>query len=603
MNETCYMSHFLLEKGGIMKIAVLDTGYKPNVEDHGIEIINYNHKDGIDRIGHGTGIISLYKQLIPSSMIYSIKIFERSPEIHDVINALEFIQANLDVDVISMSFGFETHSHELEKLCKAISKKGILLIAAFSNDMQLTYPAAFDSVLGISSSSSVKRVKDIIYIKNSPINVLAYGGVLVINWINNEKKMVSGNSFTLPFVLKIIQDCSNNQYSLSKVLYALNRNCKDSIIKQSKNEKSQVKNRKKKIEQFSKVVVFPFNKENKNLIENSDLSQFDISKVLDVRISKKVTTKVTSKENQQLNWEIEDIESLDWNEDFDTFILGNIRELSEKLNFNYFVSIAKKCLEHNKNLVVYDNENIADFKQAFLEKGLYLYTPYLDLGEYDETNGEMWHISKPVVCIAGTSSKQGKFTLQLNLRRELKELGIKVSHISTEPNGELLGCDYVHPDGLGSDNLGEISKKILFLNSIINDFSRYNDLIMIGVQSNSIPYSFGNINSFPLVQSNLMLSAKPDVHILCVNCFDSETYIERTIKTLENQYESKVLCLVVFPLSMCIDKNTGEYHEKRLSVYEMSLIIEKFEKRFGIPVFENGENDSKLVNELISFFS
>ncbi|EAC9169177.1 hypothetical protein Y452_15035, partial [Listeria monocytogenes] len=315
------MSHFLLEKGEIMKIAVLDTGYKPNVEDHGIEIINYNHKDGIDRIGHGTGIISLYKQLIPSSMIYSIKIFERSPEIHDVINALEFIQANLDVDVISMSFGFETHSHELEKLCKAISKKGILLIAAFSNDMQLTYPAAFDSVLGISSSSSVKRVKDIIYIENSPINILAYGGVLVINWINNEKKMVSGNSFILPFVLKIIHDCSNNQYSLSKVLYALNRNCKDSIIKQSRNEKSEVKNRKKKIEQFSKVVVFPFNKENKNLIENSDLSQFIISNVLDVRISKKVTTKVSSKENRQINWKIEDIELLDWNEDFDTFIL------------------------------------------------------------------------------------------------------------------------------------------------------------------------------------------------------------------------------------------------------------------------------------------
>ncbi|EAH0003852.1 hypothetical protein D4D14_14585 [Listeria monocytogenes] len=185
-----------------MKVAVLDTGYKPNVEDHGIEIINYNHKDGIDRIGHGTGIISLYKQLIPSSMIYSIKIFERSPEIHDVINALEFIQANLDVDVISMSFGFETHSHELEKLCKAISKKGILLIAAFSNDMQLTYPAAFDSVLGISSSSSVKRVKDIIYIENSPINILAYGGVLVINWINNEKKNGEWKQFYITFRLK-----------------------------------------------------------------------------------------------------------------------------------------------------------------------------------------------------------------------------------------------------------------------------------------------------------------------------------------------------------------------------------------------------------------
>ncbi|EGT2087989.1 hypothetical protein I2K72_002870, partial [Listeria monocytogenes] len=94
------------------------------------------------------------------------------------------------------------HSHELEKLCKAISKKGILLIAAFSNDMQLTYPAAFDSVLGISSSSSVKRVKDIIYIENSPINILAYGGVLVINWINNEKKNGEWKQFYITFRLK-----------------------------------------------------------------------------------------------------------------------------------------------------------------------------------------------------------------------------------------------------------------------------------------------------------------------------------------------------------------------------------------------------------------
>lgn len=586
-----------------MKIAVLDTGYQSNIGDDEIKTIYYSANDCIDRVGHGTGIISLYKQLIPDSIIYSIKIYEKSPEICDVINALKFVKDNLDVDVVSMSFGFETYSQELDKLCKDISKDGILLISAFSNDMQLSYPAAFDSVLGISSSSKVKRVEDIIYVENSPINVLSYGGVLIVDWINNEKRMVNGNSFTLPFVLKKIEEYSKNNYYLNKVLQALKQNCSDTIIMQNKIKKNEVEDRKKKIKEFSEVVIFPFNKENRNLVENSDLSQFGVKHVLDLRFSKKIGTKVVSKQNYRINWEIENVELLDWDGEFDTFILGNVKELSRKLNFNHFVYIAEKCLKHSKNLVVYDNEDISDFQHSFSGKGLYLYSPYIDLDTYKETNGELWYISKPVVCIAGTSSKQGKFTLQLNLRRELERLGIEVAHVSTEPNGELLGCDYVHPDGLGSNNLGEKSKTILFLNSIINDLSKKKDLIMIGLQSNSIPYSFGNVNSFPLVQSNLMLSAKPDIYILCVNCFDSESYIERTIKSLESYYDSKVLSLVVFPLSISIDQNTGEYCEKWLSNSEMNIVIEKFKKKFKIPVYENGKSDNQIVQDLIHFFS
>lgn len=51
----------------------------------------------------------------------------------------------------------------------------------------------------------------------------------------------------------------------------------------------------------------------------------------------------------------------------------------------------------------------------------------------------LYRISTPVLAVCGTSSKQGKFTLQLELRKRFCEMGYKVGQIGTEPNSLLLG--------------------------------------------------------------------------------------------------------------------------------------------------------------------
>ena len=42
------------------------------------------------------------------------------------------------------------------------------------------------------------------------------------------------------------------------------------------------------------------------------------------------------------------------------------------------------------------------------------------------------------------------------------------------------------------------------------------DLIIIGTQSNLVPYTYGNTSMFPLLQRNILLGAQPDGVILCV---------------------------------------------------------------------------------------
>jgi hypothetical protein len=56
----------------------------------------------------------------------------------------------------------------------------------------------------------------------------------------------------------------------------------------------------------------------------------------------------------------------------------------------------------------------------------------------------------PVLGVFGTSASQGKFTLQLALRRRLLQLGYEISQVGTEHHAALFGMDLAFPMGHGS---------------------------------------------------------------------------------------------------------------------------------------------------------
>lgn len=55
--------------------------------------------------------------------------------------------------------------------------------------------------------------------------------------------------------------------------------------------------------------------------------------------------------------------------------------------------------------------------------------------------GKLYRNPKPVLGVFGTSSRQGKFTLQLILRKHFTELGYVIGQIGTEPTAALFEMD------------------------------------------------------------------------------------------------------------------------------------------------------------------
>ena len=133
----------------------------------------------------------------------------------------------------------------------------------------------------------------------------------------------------------------------------------------------------------------------------------------------------------------------------------------------------------------------------------------------------------------------------------------------------------------------------------------YKDIIIVGSQSGTVPYDFGNISQYTIPQYELLMGASPDCVILCINPFDEIDYIKRTVNYIESIIDCKVIALVVFP--MTLNNNwLGIYGNKRpLKPEEYELLRTKLTKQFQIPIFCLGcENDMALLSDkLIDFFA
>lgn len=91
-----------------------------------------------------------------------------------------------------------------------------------------------------------------------------------------------------------------------------------------------------------------------------------------------------------------------------------------------------KCAEYGKKIYSFDDISVCSENFGTIE----CYTSQIiqDNIPYN-CNGKLRQIGKPILCISGTSSRQGKYSLQLDLKRLLKQKNIKVGLLATEPSG------------------------------------------------------------------------------------------------------------------------------------------------------------------------
>lgn len=498
----------------------------------------------------------------------------------NMLSALQYILKNCKCNVISISAGIDccdvNYRKQLYEICTALTKQGTTIVAGFSNMGRISYPAAFDCVVGVDMSLMCKRINDFETVYGSIVNIRGTCLEQTVI-IAGQKFLCGGTSFIVPL---IVAEIINNQLynDINSIMSYFSRISVRTI------EKGQTQFFPSYDFAINKAIVFPFNKEMRNLARNRELLDFEIVDFYEHK------TRLTS-----FLVEIKNYETINWCDEFDTVILGHLQELSQAIKKDLLGYFIENIIAYKKNVVFCDNisDNICErLRQNHIK---YYCASENKVADYSNRFGKLHNLSVPVVCILGTRPRQGKFTLQMELYKEFKHRGYEVGLLGSEPISKLLGADETVICGYGSTLLNNYDLVFDVNSKLFNIEELGKDVVLVSSQSQTIPAGYGNIGMYPLYQESILLGCLPDAVILCVTYNDDINYIRRTINYIESLVDTKVIAIRVFNF-----RHQGENIEyipsEKLLKYK-----EELREQFKIDVWFCDENVNGIADAIISY--
>lgn len=594
MDECLYSSN-AIEMKKKYDLILIDSGYCKSFNEN-VDVYLYEDEQWVlgeddDQIGHGTGVLSIisneFKGKYAVFKAFNLEIQNNIPKI---ISALKYILDNLDCKIVQMSFGVRGYYSELEEICYKLYQKNTLIVAAFDNCGSMSFPAAFDFVIGVDGNPYCKTKEDFYVFNNGVVDIQAKSGYQIVSSNSNEKgfQVVPGNSFATSYVsLKLLKcpPATADKENAMRVFYS------EYEMKKKDTDYGILKKR---------LAVFPLNKENYSLLNYSDMVVGELVDFYDIKYTSNVGRKLMS--FTQKEYTIKNIQKCDW-DSFDTMIVGHVRELSKIINKNLKKEILEACLEHGKSVYCYDSYDIDDFKQRFEDKGLELIIA--DEYFFNDMFGKLYQIKTPILAVIGTSKKQGKFTLQMQIRKVLEKKEVKVGQLSTEPTGMVLGSDEMLPSGYDSKFCNENAGfMIQAYNKKIHrvDIKGY-DIIITGAQSGFVPQSFFNTNQINIDNFSYLYGIMPDGVILAVNFRDSIDYIKKSIKAIEGVTNATVFLLALYAFNTSID-NVINVKKEFLTDEQIESFIKQVKEEIGLNVVVSGDEryESTLFDEIVHYY-
>ncbi len=561
-----------------------------------------------DLLGHGTAVFSLIvkemEKYADSVDFTMIKIFDQSMNVEEVtlIEALRYCVDVLAPDIIHMSNGITCCENltELKQICRHAEEKGIIIVAAYDNFGAITYPAAFENVIGVDVSDELKV--GYIYSERDDVNVIVPNVSRRVPWLHNEYFNCNGTSFNACTVTStVIKLMAVGKRTLREIRTGLKLGA-TSIMNAPFSPNI------KRCPKIKRAIVFPFNKEIHSIVRFSHLLNFELYGLYDVKYNRnigKFAQQLLGIESEK-GMPICSFENIDWEDEFDTVILGHVSQIESRTKIHYTKLIIEKCLDYSKQLVSLGALTVSEeLLKMYKKKGLKYFIPEVTENDVSQLyGGKLRKIGIPVLGVFGTSSKQGKFTLQLALRERFLENGYTVGQLGTEPTSFLFGIDETYPMGYESTVTVSGTDAIIVLNEMMGRLEDKNpDIIIVGGQSQTIPQQTGNTKLYVLQQHEFVLATNPDAVLLCVNMFDEDVYIKRTIGYIESVVDADVIALVLFPMQ----------REMQAGIITNKLITatpEKVRERAGTlmsyhgrKVFIAGDEDDMIFEQCIEYFS
>ncbi len=591
-------------------VVIIDSGLKQNnsvisgicIEKSG-ERFRFS-SDFEDEIGHGTIIYSLINKHVEANKIYIVKLSNHSDDFDDsfLVAALEYILQNVRCKVINVSLGVKVSANiqKFHHICQEITAKGSVIVSAFDNEGCYSYPAAFDCVIGVDSKMDFKLASEFDFVENSPVNVLAKGSLQRVTMPKGKIVLVDGTSIACAHITSILANALASHFDLQSALAYLKSNARQIYSSSvSENDNSN------QLFEISRAVVFPFAKEAHAFVRFSDMLPFQIKGYYDIRSSGKVGRKLATYCKEIKSEEcIMDIEKINWSE-INTIILGHLDELNKIVGRDYRRELIKRAISTKVN--VYSFDPLEPYEDLLRDSPIAYFYPRVRRYNVPQNSfGKLYKIDKPVVGIFGTSSQQGKFSLQLTLKRELELCGYDVGTIGTEPHSLLFNFDAVFPMGYNSTVELNDHEIVLYLNNEIHKLCQMGkEIILTSTQAQIVPYYCNNLLEFPVMQFPFTLGTKPDAIIMCVNYHDEIPYIRNSMYALMGLTDATIIAIVIYPIAY-FNMENGAYNECKRGITdnEFQEKADILQKEFLIPVYMLGEQQhmSSLCQMIVDYF-
>lgn len=180
----------------------LEAGYGLVHADDGLRL--HWSDDSDDRIGHGTACAQIIHRQAPGASVMPLRVFgerlETSPEI--ILEALSWaIKGRYQIINLSLGTRSPDALKPFYRICQQAHDLGIVLVSALPRGSGLSYPAAFEPVLGV-TLGEVDGPFDFHYLDDHAAEVHAYGHYRS-QW-HGEERNLHGSSFAAPHVSGIV---------------------------------------------------------------------------------------------------------------------------------------------------------------------------------------------------------------------------------------------------------------------------------------------------------------------------------------------------------------------------------------------------------------
>ncbi len=579
----------------------------------------------VDTAGHGTACAGIIHEIAPGAALYAVRVLaaDLTATAASLVEALAWV-ADQRMDVANLSLGSAApQDGELAAACERAARAGVILVAAHHNQGCPSLPAACSQVISVGAAAGL-GARDYVLTGQDDPELLARGDPQRVCWLDPDYVLLDGTSFAaarIAGLVALIRQAIPGA-SLAEVRRQLSLGALRPAALPSRRAapdarplaRAPAPARHGSCAWLGRAVLYPFNKEMHALVRARELLDFRIAAVVDP-VGKGLVGKdaaaVLGLPAAGLPIQANLARALG---EADSLVLGCVDRLGRAARRDILreaASLALAAGKHVFSLLPAPAETYPDLHELAARSGAFLHwadTTAEDVSRALQAAASAPAPTVPVLGVFGTSSRQGKFTLQLILRQQLLARGYAVAQIATEPHAELFGMDLAFPIGYGSPLRLPLQTYVPFLRASLRCLcaARQPDIVLVGGQSGTIPYDVERVATHTLATLAFLLGTQPDACVLVVNAGDPEAYVEDTLQGLRAVAHCPVLALAMPDRDPLVRSRIGRrvVGSRSLSPAAVRCHCSRLERHFGLPAacIADPADQQRLVEILLAHF-